>query len=48
MELVVDAVCRTRHQLQSDAIELGQKLFADHSSIFLAYIEGIWGENPTF
>ncbi len=48
INLVIDAVWRTRHQLQADAIELGRKLFADHSSIFLAYIERIWGANPTF
>lgn len=45
---VIDAICRSRHDLQAQAIELGQRRFEDHSSIFLAYIEGIWGDGATF
>lgn len=47
-EPITDAVCRKRRELQDEAIQLGRSRFEDHSSIFLAYIERIWGEGETF
>ena len=48
MDGVLGAVHQNRQQLQGDAIALGQDIFEEHSSFFLAYIESVWQEGPTF
>lgn len=45
---IVEAICDKRCELQDQAIKLGRHRFEDHSSIFLAYIERIWGDAETF
>jgi CHAD domain-containing protein len=48
MDGVLTAVHENRRQLQADAIALGQDIFEEHSSFFLAYIESVWGDGSTF
>jgi CHAD domain-containing protein len=45
---IVGAICGKRRELQDYAITLGRRRFEDHSSVFLAYIQSIWGEGDTF
>ena len=47
-DLIVDAICSKRRELQDQAITLGQRRFEDHSSVFLSYIESNWGPGDTF
>ena len=48
MEGIVDFLCRERSDLQSEAIELGGRIFEDHSSIFVSYLSELWGSRKTF
>ncbi len=48
LDEILDAVYAKRSELQTAAIKLGTEVFADHSSLFLAYIERIWGDASTF
>lgn len=48
IDAIIDAIGRKRHQLQAEAIDLGQRRFEDHSSVFLAYIDHLWGDAATF
>jgi CHAD domain-containing protein len=45
---ILDLIATERHDLQAEAISLGQGLFADPSTEFLAYIERIWGNGSSF
>ncbi len=48
LEPVLDAIGRTRHELQAKSIDIGREFFEDPSTDFLDYVEGIWGEGDTF
>lgn len=45
---IVDFLNQERLDLQDESIELGSRLFEDHSSVFLTYLEGTWGDRGTF
>jgi CHAD domain-containing protein len=48
MDTTVDFLYRERDEFQSEAIELGSRVFEDHSSLFITYLENLWGDSQTF
>lgn len=48
MEAIADFLYREREDLQAEAIQLGSRIFDDHSSLFIAYLEKLWGDSQAF
>jgi CHAD domain-containing protein len=45
---VLDLIYTERHDLQAEAIAIGEQFFEDPSTDFLVYMESVWKEGSTF